>query len=188
MKQRDAPSVVILQLPFKWEVWISLLEGTAATVETCSLHAQQMMLNFSPEPNLLRVLMYWMMYAALNAVAHSNANGLPFKRQRVQWFYWNSPKCFISKLLMEWCRFMGSIFNLTSLVDSDQWVSFGILQSWKGCKKIVSLEYTMALEGTAQTSEQQTPIIITLWIFPKWTQATWHFKRPYVAQVNIFLK
>lgn len=135
--------------------------------QACSLHAQQMMLNFSPEPNLLWVLMYCTMYATLNAVAHSNANGLSFKRQSEQWLYWNSPKCFISTFLMEWCRFMGSIFNLTSLVDSDQWVSFGILQSWKGCKEIVSLEYTMALEGTVQTSEHQNPIGVALWIFPQ---------------------
>lgn len=111
--------------------------------QACFLHAQQIMLNFSPEPNLPWVLMYYFMFTILKTAAHSNAKEPPIKRQRHQRFYWVSPKCFTSRLFREWYRFVVRIYRLTSILDSDQWVSFAVLQKLEGCKKILSLVCTM---------------------------------------------
>lgn len=67
--------------------------------QACFLHAQQIMLNFSPEPNLPWVLMYYFMFTILKTAAHSNAKEPPIKRQRHQRFYWVSPKSFTSMVI-----------------------------------------------------------------------------------------
>lgn len=47
------------------------------------------------------------------------------------------------RLFREWYRFVVRIYRLTSILDSDQWVSFAVLQKLEGCKTILSLVCTM---------------------------------------------
>ncbi len=54
--------------------------------QACSLHAQQIMLNFSPEPNLPRVLMYYFMYTIIKTAAHSNAKEPPINVKDIRAF------------------------------------------------------------------------------------------------------